>query len=426
MEFLKDLSIIWSLLHTLVLFLLLFEFRYPKKKAMTLTLVTMLPLILINFALFSLVGFNRYSLLMLLTLSLPSAVVFWFLAKYRDGRFFFTFCMVDTTVLEIVYISNILNHYLTPDTYVVMVVIRFLAYPIMEILTYRILRPIFLSVQNHVKRGWGLFGVIGLLFYLAITLLMAYPDTILNRPDQLPALILLFILMPIIYLHIIVTLRRQQQADEQASQDNIMRLQVAGVISRVEELGEANERFREERHNFRHKLKAIASLVETGQYEELAKTVVRYENDIEKTQVIRYCKIPIIDAVLSAYIKQAKRAEIDVSFGFDFPEQFAADENSLATVIANAVENAINACEKLPPEERRMEIKVLCKPQFIIMVRNTFNGEVIFDEEGVPINPHDEDHGFGARSIASFCKSVGGYSQFVAENGVFSVYMHLK
>ena len=99
---LKDISIIWSLIHTLVLFMILFESRYPKKKTLILTLATMTPLIVVNFVLFVFMGFDRYGSLMLLTLSLPSLVVFYILSKYRDGRFFFTFCMVDTVVLETV------------------------------------------------------------------------------------------------------------------------------------------------------------------------------------------------------------------------------------------------------------------------------------------------------------------------------------
>ena len=34
-----------------------------------------------------------------------------------------------------------------------------------------------------------------------------------------------------------------------------------------------------------------------------------------------------------------------------------------ATALANAIENAINACEKIPREERFLEIKVLCRPK---------------------------------------------------------------
>ena len=188
MELLKDISVIWSLIHTLVMFLLLFESRYPKKKTMTITLATMVPLIVINFLLFVLLGFEKYGTLMLLTLSLPSCVVFWFLAKHRDGRFFFTFCMVDTTVLEIVYITNILNHYLTPNTYISMFIIRLLIYPLIELWAYKKLRPMFLDVQRHIKKGWGIFAIIGVLFYVAITLLMTYPTPVTERPEYIPVL----------------------------------------------------------------------------------------------------------------------------------------------------------------------------------------------------------------------------------------------
>ena len=87
MEILKDISVLWSLIHTLVMFLFLFESRYPKKKTIVLTLVTMIPLILVNLVLFMVLGLDRYGTLMLLTLSLPSCIVFWLLAKHRELQF---------------------------------------------------------------------------------------------------------------------------------------------------------------------------------------------------------------------------------------------------------------------------------------------------------------------------------------------------
>lgn len=425
MTLLKDISIIWSLLHTLVLFMLLFESRYPKKKTMVITLSTMLPLILINFVLYMICGQENYNTLMLLTLSLPSAVVFWILAKNRDGRFFFIFCMVDTLVLEIVYITQILNNFISPDTYIFMFAVRMAIYPILELLVYKFFRPIFLDVQRHIKKGWGVSGVIGLLFYLAITLLMTVPTPIVERPEYLPVMGLLFLLMPFVYIHIITTLRHQQRLYELAEEENILRLQASNVLERVEELSEANERFREERHNFRHKMKAIASLVETEQYEELALLVEDYKEAYQKTVVKRYCKNAVIDAVLSAYIKRAESRNIAVTVGLDFPEVISANETELATALANAIENAIHACEKLPVERRFIEIKVISKPQFIVMVKNSFDGRAEFDENGIPVN-HDEGHGLGTRSIAAFCNKIGGYYQFRAEGEVFTLYMHLK
>ena len=425
MELLKDISVIWSLIHTLVMFLLLFESRYPRKKTITITLAAMMPLLVVNFLLFVILGIENYGTLMLLTLSLPSCIFFWFISKYRDGRFFFTFCVVDTTVLEILYITNILNHYLTPDTYVFMFVVRLLAYPFIEILIYKKIRPMFLEVQRQGKKGWGIFATIGILFYIAITLLMTYPTPVTDRPEYLPVLAIMFLLMPVIYLHIISTLRHQQLLHESSEQDNIMKLQVSNIIARVEEFGAANEAFRKERHDFRHKLKAIASLVETEQYEELKKVVVEYKDDIEKTKVVRYSQYPIIDAVLSVYIRKAEQSGIDVKMGFAFPDTFEASETELATALANAIENAVHACVKLPPKDRHIEIKVLSKPKFMIMVRNSFAGQVEFDENGIP-ESREDGHGFGTRSIAAFCEKIGGHYQFKAEGTVFTLFMYLK
>ena len=146
MEILKDISLLYSMIHTLILFLFLFESRFPRKKALFFTILTMAPLLIINLILFVVLGMEKYGTLMLLTLSLPSCIVFFFLSKYRNGRFFFTFCMVDTIVLEIVYITNILNYYLTPDTYLVMFIIRLVSYPLIEFYVYRRLRPLYVEV----------------------------------------------------------------------------------------------------------------------------------------------------------------------------------------------------------------------------------------------------------------------------------------
>ncbi len=413
------------MLHTLVLFLFLSESRFSAKKATVLTVSAMLPLIVVNLFLFLFVGFENYGTLMLVTLSFPSCIILWLLAKHRDGRFFFTFCMVDTTVLEIVYITNLLNPLISPDSYIFMFAVRLIAFPVIEYLVFKKLRPTYLEVQNGTNGGWGLFAVIGLLFYVAITLLMTYPDSITNRPHQIPVLVLMFILMPVIYVHIVSTLRRQQLSYEKDEQEKLMHLQVSHITERVKELDEAHENFRKERHNFRHKLKVIASLVETKQYDELEKIVKEYEENIKQTQIVKYCSIAIIDAVLSVYIGKAKSLGIALDIGFAFPESFSANESELATALANAIENAINACEKLPESQRHIEIKVLSKPKFIVMVRNSFDGNVEFNDEGLP-QSHQEGHGIGTRSIAAFCEKAGGYYDFSAEGNVFTLFMHLK
>ncbi|MBQ8213899.1 MAG: GHKL domain-containing protein [Clostridia bacterium] len=422
---LRAFSLLWSMVHTLVLFLMLFESRYPKKKMRAITFSTMIPLIAVNTVLTFLVDADTMGVLMLLTLSLPSLIVFWFLAKNRDGRFFFTFCLVDTVVLEIIYITAIIDFYVTPDTNILMFATRLVIYPILEWLIYKKIRPIFLGVQNQVKRGWYVFAVIGALFYVLMTLVINRPTIITSRPEYLPAAILLFILIPVIYIHIFVTLIAQQKFHDVAEQENILKLQVHNTSARIEELAAADEKFREERHNLRHKMKIITNLVETGQYDELRKLMVQYNDNLRETQVKRYCKNAVIDAVLSTFIKSAESKGITVNVGVAFPEPIPINETELATVFANAIENAIHACEKLENGQPRViDIKVLSTPQFMVQISNTYNGQVEFDDNGIPVN-REHDHGFGTRSIAAFCNKYGAYYQFQATADKFTLYLNL-
>jgi len=417
MTFLKDFSVLWSLLHTLLLFLLLFESRYPRRKTLILSLSTMLPLILVNTVIFVVVGAERYITLLLLTCSLPSLIFFWFLAKHRDGRFFFTFCMVDSLILEIIYITNILDFYLG-NTYIVLFVLRMVCIPLLELLIYKKLRPIYLSVQQSVKKGWYVFAVISALFYVAMSLSASYPTLITGRPQYLPAFVLYLVLLPVIYVHILSTLRNQQHMHEMTEQDNILRLQVANMTARMEEYSAANEKFRTERHDFRHKLQVIAGLTEQGEYDKLREVVLHYTEAIRETAVRQYCSSAVIDAVLSSYLQKAESRGIRVGVALSFPAQLPVDEAELATVFANAIENAIHACEKLEVGRRRIDVKVLTSPCFMLQISNSYDGNVEFDENGTPIS-REEGHGFGTRSIVAFCNKNKAYYEFKADNEVF-------
>lgn len=417
---LKQISIFWSMIHAIVLFFLLFQSRYPRRKTLLISIGAMAPLVAVTLLLSFFLTPAQMGLVLLLTLTLPSLVFFWIIAKNRDGRFFFTFCLADTMVLEILYITQILNHYISPDCDLFLLLSRLVAFPLLEWLVYKKIRVTFLQVQAHTKKGWGNFALIGALFYVLMTLMMNYPVSPLEQPQLLPAVILLFVLIPVIYIHIIITLRHQQTLHEVTAQEDILRLQVSNLISRTEELSAADGRFRIERHNFRHHLKTLASLVDAGQYAEARALLDEYSEVLDSTVVERYCQHTVLDAVLSSYIRKAWSKEIKVHVGLAFPDTLPVREAELATAFANALENAINACEKVEPDKRYIDIKVLNHPRFIIQIANSYTGGVEFDADEIPVS-HQKDHGFGTRSIAAFCQKNGGFYQFQADGQRFSL-----
>ncbi len=417
MTIIREASTMYASMFSLVLFMILFESRYPKKKTMTLTISLMGPLMIANFVMLLVLGPVVMSTLLLLTCSLPSLIFFWFLAKYRDGRFLFTFCFADTIMLEIIDLTSILDFFLG-DTYIFMAIARLLLCPAVAYGFWKWIRPTYLNLQKKVTKGWYTFAAIALIFYVMMSMAMSVPTLITQRLDQMPAFILLLVLLPFLYVHIFTTLNHQQKIHETQAQDNILSVQINSLLSRVEEFRAANTQLREERHDFRHKMRTIATLASNGEYEKLNATIAEYTSAQQEQPLENYCKFTLLDAVLSSYLQEAKRKNIRVSAKIALPEVLPVNESELATMFANAIENAINACEKIEPNKRYIEIKTITVPCLMLMVRNSFDGVIAFDENGIPISPKRE-HGFGTRSIVTFCEKNRAFYEFKTEQQDF-------
>lgn len=421
MTAIRDASTMYASMFCFVLFMILFESHYSKKTTTILTLSLMLPLMIGNFVLLAILGPETMGTLVLLTCSLPSLIFFWILAKKRDGRFFFTFCFADTLMLEIIYLTSILDFFLG-NTYIFMAVSRLILCPLVALAVWKWLRTSYLELQNHVQKGWYIFSAIALIFYILISMAATVPTHITRRPEYIPAFILLLVLLPVVYLHIFTTLHRQQLLYEAREKENILNVQVQSLRSRIDEFTTANALFREERHDFRHKIRTMATLAEKGQLSEVQAMAQEYVESLPEKAVESYCSHIILDAVLSSYLQWAKRKGIRVTTNLDFPDPLPVNETELATAFANALENAIQACEKIEPAKRYIKVKAITDPQFILQVRNSFDGMTAFDEKGIPLSTK-KGHGFGTRSIVTFCEKNKAFYEFGTEGETFYMWM---
>ena len=324
---------------------------------------------------------------------------------------------MDSLILEIIYITNILDFYLG-NTYIFLFAARIICIPLLELLIYKKVRPIYLSVQQSVEKGWYVFTGISALFYVAMSLSVSHPTLITSRPEYIPAFILYLLLMPVIYIHIFSTLRNQQNLHRMKEQENILRLQVSNLTNRMEEFSTADEAFRVERHDFRHKMQAIADMAAREEYDKLRDLALTYRESIQVVPVKRYCALPVVDAVLSSYLQKGERKGIRVETAISFPSTLPVQDAELATVFANALENALHACEKLSKEKAWVQVKVLSAPRFMIQVSNSYDGVVLFDKEGIPVSRED-GHGLGTRSIVTFCQKNNAFYEFKATEDTF-------
>lgn len=209
MIILRDLSMLWSLFHILILFMLLYRSRYPRRKTFLLTGICMGPLILLNVAGLAVYGAEFMGRVFILTCTLPSLLFFWFMSRDKKGRFFFTFCLADTVALWIISVTNIADFYFGGQQYVLMFVGRLVLFPLAEWRAVRRLRKPYMELQEAVAEGWGLFAGMTAFYYVLLAVNANFPEVITKRPQELPAFLLILVLMPMTYATIFTAMYRQ-------------------------------------------------------------------------------------------------------------------------------------------------------------------------------------------------------------------------
>ena len=234
MTILRDLSVLWSLTHILILFMLLYRSRYAKRKTIILTTVFMGSLALLNVAGLVKYGAEFMGQVFLLTCTLPSLLFFWFMSQDRKGRFFFTFCLADTVSYWIIVLTNIMDFYFGGERYILMLIGRLVLFPLMEWAAYRYLRKPYRELQESVTKGWGLFAGMTAIYYLLLAVTANFPVTVTRRPQELPALLLIMALMPMTYATILVSMYHQLLLFRRKQSERMLREQKNTLEMRLE------------------------------------------------------------------------------------------------------------------------------------------------------------------------------------------------
>lgn len=171
------------------------------------------------------------------------------------------------------------------------------------------------------------------------------------------------------------------------------------------------------RHDLRHRILALHGLLQRGQTEDALALLESAHEDLERTATHPYCLNPIINAIISIYFEKAKELSVRTSHKISFPQSLPSIESPLAYVLANLLENAIQASATMPKEKRTVDLTLLMKGnQIALSIVNQYDAPIRFDENGFP-KADKEGHGFGMVSIARFLDTHHAYKNFTQEDG---------
>lgn len=141
--------------------------------------------------------------------------------------------------------------------------------------------------------------------------------------------------------------------------------------------------------------------------------------------VLSYSGDATVNAVLTAKESVMRQQGISFYAKVDISGDLPFEKPDICALFANALDNAVEACAALAPDNRQIELSArAAKGILAVEVRNPFEGELCGSLPGTT-KQDAVNHGYGLRSIQEIVRKYGGDMELRQEEGLFCLFCYL-
>lgn len=200
----------------------------------------------------------------------------------------------------------------------------------------------------------------------------------------------------------------------------VLNIMAANFDSEIEALKKSEQQSRIYRHDLRHHLNYLNSCIAENKLQDATDYISQICKGIDNAKVTQYSNNEALNLILSSYAGRAKEKEIgiDIRVSTDSYERFQITD--LCSLLANALENAINACVQIEnPDGRYITLHMYEKNnKLCLKIANSYVTVPIFEHK-LPISKQS-GHGIGVKSMIYVAEKYSGVYQFIAKDGRFT------
>lgn len=175
------------------------------------------------------------------------------------------------------------------------------------------------------------------------------------------------------------------------------------------------------RHDYHNHIQAMKAYLAQGQINEINDYLGKLDADLTNVDTILKTGNVMIDAILNSKISLARSKKIAVNAKAVVPKTLSVQEVDLCVIIGNLLDNAIEACVRLPNEQERF-IRVYIgthKELLYISISNSVGGEIKKAGKSYLSIKSSASHGFGIIRIDHISEKYKGFVDRQNEEGVF-------
>ena len=179
-------------------------------------------------------------------------------------------------------------------------------------------------------------------------------------------------------------------------------------------------------HDYKNQLNCIHGLLDSGKTAEASEYISRITGNLRTQFGAVNTNHMIVNIILNQKYQIACDKAIAMTFVINDLSKLTILEEDLVTLLTNLLDNAIEACEKLDPNNLSVSRIILFKMvledgQLILSIRNPASKTVrIINNTICTSKDNPIQHGIGLSNVDSVIKKYGGTSVIKCENGWFS------
>ena len=172
------------------------------------------------------------------------------------------------------------------------------------------------------------------------------------------------------------------------------------------------------KHDLNNRLLGLSHLILSGDMEALARQVTSISSELGETDADNYSDNPAVDSVLRTKFGIAKAEGIKIDIMVQIPKQIGMEYGDMGVLYGNLLDNALEACRKVPTEERFIQLENrYMSGKLIIVVKNS--KESVVNKELRTTKEDSWSHGRGIASVRRVVEKYNGVVTFTDNGDVF-------
>lgn len=204
--------------------------------------------------------------------------------------------------------------------------------------------------------------------------------------------------------------------------------QIKSQYAYYQKLEKVTRETRAIKHDMKNHLIVMKGMTEKKDLDGISKYLDNIQSTMDNVSVVIHTGNSIVDSIVNEKNEIAVSKGIDMKVNVSLPEEINVIPMDLCVMVANSLDNAIEACEKIETgNKREISLYGRCERGYLsFIISNSVKKGVRIIQNAIITDKEDKlNHGYGLRNIKSSVKRNGGKINIECEDGTFSLYIDI-